>query len=229
MTIDKIHTVNAAAASHRLLEARQSIEVMKKREKSLRDELAEAILLDAMEQPSRVLRLDLYWRTMGIQAADLERMMAQYLNKNDNPDLAGIVYYRYAIRRKYSELDAEGNPTGEYFEKIENCPLIINLGDVKPPRVCTQTCGYNHNGRCTNSGDGRCNSYCEKWQRQTEEPRMGRASIIAAAPFCNDKKCPRLKKGKKCPFAVTTSEGKAKCPYNREIIASLVNSILRTY
>lgn len=190
------NTNNALTAAQNLMGARQQMKALKEFEARLRDEFAATIFMDAIENPSRVTQLGSYWRMTGLLPTDVARMVDDLIKTTDNPDFAALKATRVPIRRRYAEFDEQGNPTGKYIVRSEEVSVLINLGEVKPPR----------------SGKG--------WQK---EPVMGAASLLEQAPMCKGGNCWYQKRGEKCP---EKPANKWKCYTNWPTVQKLIDQIL---
>lgn len=192
------NTYNFMDASQALMARRAQLEAAKEQEKQARADLATAILMDAIEQPSRILRLDKYWRMTGILPMQIESMVVRAIQDSENPAFSGLKTSRHAIRLRYAELDEDGRPTGGFIERVQEMPLIINLGRVLPPR---------------NIQEG----------EEFEEPVMGWGSLIEKYSGCNAPDCYYIKHDWKCPY---TPEQKWKCANVWKDIRDPINEIL---
>lgn len=192
----KFYTASMDAANN-LMSIRQQLKTLKDREKQLRDEFAETILLDAVEQPSRVLRIDTYWRVTGLRPMDVEQMVARLANDpSSNPLFQNLKTTRIGITRRFAEFSEDGAPTGGFIEKTEECPVIINLGEVRPPR----------------SGEA------------SEPAVLGSASLLNDGALCRSN-CRYLQRGMECPYE-SDPIPKWKCAYNWEGVQEIINAIL---
>lgn len=196
------NTVNFMTATQNLLTARRQLEEAKEQEKALRVQFAESILADAIESPSRILRLDTYWRRSGLLPMQVEQMVANLINTTTAPEFGGLQMEHTAIRLRYAELDEDGIPTGGYVEKTKELPVIINLGEVKPPR---------------SSSD----------KRAKQEVFLGAASLIDPTRICKDRSCYYQRQGKcdECPNNKKPAT-MWKCSHNWNYIHPIVRRIL---
>lgn len=124
---------NILTAAKALTAHRAAIKTMEDKTKDLRQALAISIAQAAIEQPSRVLRLDTYWRATGLMATDLISTIEDYLRTTKYPDHAALHFTRFSFTRRFAELDEFGNQTGNFTERREEVPLLVNLGQVYPP------------------------------------------------------------------------------------------------
>lgn len=186
------------AAAQNLMEGRRQLKEIKEQEKQLKKYFAAAILLDAIEQPSRVLRLDKYWRVTGLLPMEVEKMVVDLIQDTDYPDFFGLKTMRYAARLKYAEFDENGDRTGHFIERVTEVPIVINLGEVKPPRNKTA------------------------WPY---EPVMGAASLLEKAPLCKEASCYYLKHNATCPNQENPGT-MWKCNGNWGPVQDIINKIL---
>lgn len=190
--------LTAMSATQNLMDCRRQLKEVKEREKQLKKDFAAAILLDAIEQPSRVLRLDRYWRMTGLLPMEVERMVVDLIQDTDCPDFFGLKTMRHAVRIRYAEFDEAGNPTGGFISQVSEVPIIVNLGEVKRPRNKTE------------------------WDFK---PVMGAHSLVEQLPLCKKSSCYYVKKGTECPN--TKVPGTMwKCSSNWEPVQNIINKIL---
>lgn len=163
------NTNASIGAAMNLMDARRQMKALKEHEKKLRADFAETILRDAIAQPSRILRIDKYWRITGLLPMEVEHMIVRLIQDTKDPAFNGLKTQNVAVRRRYAEFDETGNPTGQFIEKTETTPVIINLGEVK-----------------LTEGD-------------TSKPVLGSASLLTAFNICQGDCCYYKRNGKKCP------------------------------
>lgn len=162
--------INASiGAAMNLMDARRQMKELKEHEKKLRASFAETILQDAIAQPSRILRIDKYWRITGLLPMEVEHMVVKLIEDTKNPAFNGLKTQNVAIRRRYAEFDENGNPTGQFIEKTETTAVIINLGAVK-------------------LADG-----------DTSQPVLGSDSLLNDTVICGGDCCYYKRNGKRCP------------------------------
>lgn len=159
--------MNAAKA---LTSNRAAIKALEDKTKELRQSLAISIAQAAIEQPSRVLRLDTYWRATGLQATDLLSTVEDYLRTTEYPDHAALYFTRHTVVRRFAEMDEFGNQTGNFIERREEVPLLVNLGQVYPPV----------NGP------------------HETEPLMGWQSLLEQTELCLKSQCYKMRRGIDC-------------------------------
>lgn len=159
---------NAITAAQNLMAARQQIKALEEHEQTLQTKFAEAIFADAIAQPSRVLRLDTYWRTTGLLPMDMMRMVNDALQGTENPDYSALYLMHHPVKRRYMEFDENGNPSGKVIERTEEVSIIVNLGAVK----------------LSNNPD--------------VKPVLGAPSLIETAPLCQNKSCYYLRNNTPC-------------------------------
>lgn len=190
--------LTAMSATQNLMDCRRQLKEVKEREKQLKKDFAAAILLDAIEQPSRVLRLDRYWRVTGLLPMEVEKMVVDLIQDTDCPDFFGLKTMRHAVRIRYAEFDEVGNPTGGFISQVSEVPIIVNLGEVKRPRNKVE------------------------WDFK---PVMGAQSLVEQLPLCKKSSCYYVKKGIECPN--TKVPGTMwKCSSNWEPVQNIINKIL---
>lgn len=185
-------------ATQNLMDCRRQMKEVKEREKRLKKDFAAAILLDAIEQPSRVLRLDRYWRITGLLPMEVEQMVGRLIQTTDCPDFFGLKTMRHAVRLRYAEFDEAGNPTGGFISKTAEVPIIVNLGEVKRPRNKAE------------------------WDYK---PVMGAHSLVERASLCKKSSCYYLRKGVECPESKVPGT-MWKCSANWEPVQKIINEIL---
>lgn len=162
--------INASInAAMNLMGARRQMKELKEHEKQLKASFAETILQDAIAQPSRILRIDKYWRITGLLPMEVEHMVVKLIEDTKNPAFNGLKTQNVAIRRRYAEFDESGNPTGQFIEKTETTAVIINLGAVK-------------------LADG-----------DTSHPVLGSDSLLNDTVICGGDCCYYKRNGKRCP------------------------------
>lgn len=162
--------INASiGAAMNLMDTRRQMKELKEHEKRLCANFAETILQDAIAQPSRILRIDKYWRITGLLPMEVERLVVRLIEDTKNPAFNGLKTQNVAIRRRYAEFDENGNPTGQFIEKTEITAVIINLGAVKLAK-----------------GD-------------TSEPVLGSDSLLNNTAICGGDCCYYKRNGKRCP------------------------------
>lgn len=191
--------INASiGAAMNLMDARRQMKELKEHEKQLKANFAETILRDAIAQPSRILRIDKYWRITGLLPMEVEHMVVRLIQDTDNPDFNGLKTQNVAIRRRYAEFDENGSPTGQFIEKTETTAVIINLGAVKLAE-----------------GD-------------TSKPVLGSDSLIKPSAICQGDCCYYKRHGSDtCPNSAHP-EIMWKCTGNWNWIQDTVNKILDT-
>lgn len=192
----KFYTASMDAANN-LLSARQQMKALKDHEKQLKEEFAEVICLDAIENPARVTHLAPYWRTTGLLAMEVENILSRYLQNVKNPAFACLKISEVQVLRRYAEFYDDGTPTGNIIKRTERSMVLINVGEVKPPR----------------SGE-------------TPKPALlGSESLLKDARICQPTKCSYLKRDCKCPYD-SDPDNKWKCAYNWEGVQDVINRIL---
>lgn len=162
---------NAITAAQNLMASRQQIKALEEHEQTLQAKFAESIFADAIAQPSRVLRLDTYWRTTGLLPMDMMRMVNDALSGTENSDYKALYLMHHPIRRRYMEFDENGNPSGKIIERTEEVSIIVNLGAVKLP------------------------------EGSDEKPVLGAISLVETAPLCKNKSCYYLRNNTQCSTA----------------------------
>lgn len=194
MTID-----TPMSAAQKLMDNRSAIKALEAQKEALRHEFAAAIMMDAIESPTRITRLDTYWRAYGFLPTDIFAIISDFLQNTTDPDFSAVQVLHHPIQRHYAEFDANGNPTGNTITRREEVALLVNLGEVKPRR---------------NPVEG----------EQDEEPFMGSASLIADAPLCKENACSYpARAGRDCGEHPAK---RWKCYRNSNVIGRLTNKIL---
>lgn len=182
-------------AARELLAARQRIKAAKENEKKARKSFAITILEDAIAEPSRILRIDQYWRTTGLTPMDVEGMIVRAIQDTEDPEFMGLKTTRTVLRRRYAEFDEQGNPTGNVIERTEETPVIVNLGAVK-----------------MREGD-------------TREAPLGTDNLLSPSKLCKPGSCYYMKKGQKCPDADSPTKWRCNGNYNvvQSLINKILN------
>lgn len=194
------NTINFMDAAQALRTCRARLKSIKDQEMQARVDFAFSIMLDSIEQPSRVLRLDKCWRLTGEHPAIVERMVSDFIRTSEHPAFSGLKCQRLKIKLRYAELDEGGNPTGGTPKKTQLMPVIINLGAVVPPR----------------DGEG-------ETREDFKEPVMGWDSLIEKYEGCKPEDCPYMKEVSKCPYSTPQ---KWRCPRNLSEINDLIDKIV---
>lgn len=184
-------------AAQNLMNNRQAIKALEDQKEALRHEFAASILLDAIEAPSRITRLDTYWRAYGFLPTDVFNILDDFFRATTDPAFCAVQVIRHPIQRRYMEFDKDGNPTGNILTRKEEVALLVNLGEVKPRRTPVEG--------------------------EQEEPFMGSESLIDKAPICWENACSIARAGRSCGEHPAKQW---KCYRNSNVIGRLTQKIL---
>ncbi len=185
-------------AAQNLMNNRRAIKALEEQKEQLRNEFAAAILMDAIEAPSRITRLDTYWRAYGFLPTDVFSILDDFFRTTTDPAFCALQVIHHPIQRHYMEFDEQGNPTGNTITRKEEVAILVNLGEVKPRRTPVEG-------------------------EQEEEPFMGSESLIDKAPICWENACSIARTGKSCGEHPAKQW---KCYRNSNVIGRLTQKIL---